>query len=167
MLWSLLSDHPIQASVSMSREAAAGSSPGRKPGDQSKTIREPAKRAAELRGLALLSPLRGLIFFCSSLPPGSRPGLLAAAASRLIDQFIHARMLTIRNQLFLTSSHHGLKDFHVARATTEISCQSITNVSFCRIRISFEQIHRGHHHARGADSALRSATLNESLLQCV
>jgi len=69
--------------------------------------------------------------------------------------------------LFPTRENHRIKNLHIARAATEISRQTIANVCFRGIRISFEQIHGGHHHARRADAALCSTAINERLLNRV
>ncbi len=68
---------------------------------------------------------------------------------------------------FPTSAYDRIKDLHIARAATEIACQAVANVYFTGIRISFKQIHRCHHHARRADTALCSTAINERLLNSV
>ncbi len=71
------------------------------------------------------------------------------------------------SHLLLTRAHDGFEDLHVASAATKISGETVANIVFSWLGISFEQIDSGQHHAGSADTALRSAVVDERLLDRV
>ena len=63
-----------------------------------------------------------------------------------------------------TRPHNRFKNLHVPRAATEIPRKAFANICFSRLRILFQKAHGRDHHSRCADTALRPAAFNESLL---
>src|ERR1035441_9969593 len=71
----------------------------------------------------------------------------------------------------LPQSIHRILDraanLHVAGAAADVAGNRGANVGFRRIAVPLQQRVQGHHHAGRAESALRSAFLNESALQSI
>src|ERR1700731_3896559 len=59
---------------------------------------------------------------------------------------------------------HGLEDADIPSAAAQIAGQPLLDLRQRGLRVPFEQVVGGEDHARRADAALRSATLEEALL---
>src|SRR5215510_10410229 len=64
----------------------------------------------------------------------------------------------------LTRLHHRFENLHIPGTAAKVTCESIANLSFSRIRSPLEQIHCGDHHSRSTDPTLRSTVVNKGLL---
>src|ERR1700692_2010944 len=72
-----------------------------------------------------------------------------------------------KNLFCLASANHRLKNLHIPRAATQVSCQPVANLCICGIWVSFQQIDCCQHHPGRTDAALCSAAIDKCLLHRV
>src|SRR5712691_941357 len=87
-----------------------------------------------------------------------------------IWRLVPSRLLSGTHRLGNTGTHvlgcilDSLDNVLVAGAAADIAFETCTNLFFSRVGIVFEQVIRGHNHARRAEAALQPVLLPEAFL---
>ena len=106
----------------------------------------------------------------------ARRGMYLPNSRRLRDGFVNVQALDLRGMLALTKlvvgiglavndCHNGFEDFVIASAATKIARHPFLDFVFARFRVLVEQRLGRDDLTRRADAALKTAVLDEGLLQ--
>src|SRR5207244_10775835 len=100
-------------------------------------------------------------------PSGRSPGAGTACRRSWPRRSGSALPVSPRLPLAACVGLHGIHDLRVARTPAQVPGERRPDLLARRIRMFANELERGHQHPRRAEPALRSAVLEEALLQAV